>query len=541
MDEEHHPNELRGLSRAELVKRAAVLGLSVPMLESLIASNASALPQRLLQSPRRGGTLRIGLASNFEDFDPQRSPFGNYPFIEQLYNPIVRDHNQPDASKPTPWLGRLEFARDSSYVDVILKPGIRFHKGDPLNSQAVIANINKARDVVKGADTKAAWDPIVKNTKRVNDLVTRVTFKEPSPPEYVTQLFSLLELVSPSLIRGNYKKIRTQADGTGAFRLVSYKQGDEAVMERNPRYFRRGLPYLDRLVFTFFTDPDAQVAALESGGVDMAIDVPPSNLERLKQRFQIIKGAPALCYEFMMSADTGKPFERKAARQAMQFLVNRQRFAKDIMFGAATVAWVHVDPNSIGYDKKYEKMYRYDPAEARRRFQSLGMLNKEPIKIMQLQGIFPNFARLAEMVAGDMNAIGLRAELDPVDITVMAANTWGTNKGNYEAFTSFMGRGNRYPTFLSQGNIQLNAVSNPAFPNDKPPAKYNKGFLELSHALTASEQRKWSLQMTQSIMDESWDIAVAYQRTQYPTVKNFSGFRVTRDEHPILEGAFFTS
>ena len=318
------------------------------------------------------------------------------------------------------------------------------------------------------------------------------------------------------MIRGDYKKVKTQADGTGAFRLASYKQGVEAVLDRNPAYFRRGLPYLDRIIYKFFTDPDAQVAALESGGVDMAIDVPPSNLPRLRRQFQVFQGAPALCYEFMMSADRGKPFERKAARQAMQFLVNRQRFARDIMFGAGEVAWVHVDPKSIGYNPAYARMYRYDPAEAKRRFTALGMLNKKPIKIMQLQGIFPNFARLAEMVAGDMNAIGLAAELDPVDITVMAANTWGTDKGNYEAFTSFMGRGNRYPTFLSQGNIQLNAVSNPAFPDDKPPAKYNEGFLKLSTALKPAQQRKWAQQMTASIMDESWDIAVSVPENAVP-------------------------
>ena len=183
---EHGSGEMGGFSRSELVRRAALLGLSVPALESLLTSGA------LAATPRRGGVLRIGLASNLEDFDPQRSPFGNYPFIENLYNPVVRDHNQPDASKPAPWLGRLRFAPDSSYVDVILKPGIRFHKGDRLNAQAVIANVNKARDTVKGADTKAAWDPIVKNVKRINELTARVTFLQPSPPEYVTQLFSLL-------------------------------------------------------------------------------------------------------------------------------------------------------------------------------------------------------------------------------------------------------------------------------------------------------------------------------------------------------------
>jgi ABC-type transport system substrate-binding protein len=210
------------------------------------------------------------------------------------------------------------------------------------------------------------------------------------------------------------------------------------------------------------------------------------------------------------------------------------------MFGTCTPAYIHVDKNSLGYNPAYATRYPYDPDKAKSMFQQLGMLGKSPIKFMQLQGVLPGWGRLAEMVAGDMQAIGLNVQLDPQDFSVFGENVWGSNKGNYQMLTSFMGRGNRYPTFLSQGNIQLNAVANPAFPGSKPPAKYNEGFLKLSVALTEKAQRKWALQMTESIMDESWDIAVAYQRTQYAMAKNLHGFAVSRDEHPILERMSFS-
>lgn len=534
------------LTRQRALRHAAALGVSAAGAGAFLAAadtvqaSPSAAAVESIVGAKSGGTLKVALAANFEDFDPQRSPFGNYPFIQQLYNPILSDENQPDASKPLPWLGRLKYARDSRYVDITVQPGIKFHDGKPLNAAAVIANLEKARHEVKGADTKAAWDPIIGKLTKIDNLTARLTYKQPTPSAYVTQLFALLGIVSPALIAGNYKALKTKANGTGAFRLASYRQGDKAILKKNPTYFKKGLPYLDGIEFQFFSDPDAQVAALESGGAHMAVDVPPAYLERLRSRFQVKQGAPAICYEVLMSADTGKPFAPKLARQAMQHLVNRQRFCKDIMFGTCTPAYVHVDPKSLGYNPAYATRYPYDPEKAKAMFQQLGMLGKAPIKFMQLQGVLPGWGRLAEMVAGDMQAIGLNVQLDPQDFSVFGENVWGSNKGNYQMLTSFMGRGNRYPTFLSQGNIQLNAVANPAFPGSKPPAKYNEGFLKLSVALTEKAQRKWALQMTEAIMDESWDIAVAYQRTQYAMVKNLQGFVVSRDEHPILERMSFT-
>ena len=55
---------------------------------------------------------------------------------------------------------------------------------------------------------------------------------------------------------------------TGPFILKQWREGKEWILQRNPRYFRQGLPYLDGLVALLFHDPAAGRAAFEQKQLD---------------------------------------------------------------------------------------------------------------------------------------------------------------------------------------------------------------------------------------------------------------------------------
>ena len=61
--------------------------------------------------------------------------------------------------------------------------------------------------------------------------------------------------------------------GTGPFKLVSWKIGDEMKLEPNPNYWRKDadgvqLPYLDKLNFRFFEGGSSRFDALDGGTID---------------------------------------------------------------------------------------------------------------------------------------------------------------------------------------------------------------------------------------------------------------------------------
>ena len=65
--------------------------------------------------------------------------------------------------------------------------------------------------------------------------------------------------------------------GTGAFKFVEWVPGQRIVLERNTEYFRKGIPYLDKLTFEFGQDPTVAVLRLHRGEVDIVGDgIPPA-------------------------------------------------------------------------------------------------------------------------------------------------------------------------------------------------------------------------------------------------------------------------
>src|SRR6266446_565546 len=71
--------------------------------------------------------------------------------------------------------------------------------------------------------------------------------------------------------------LTTHPIGTGPFKFVEYRPGDQLVMERNPDYFLSGLPRLDRVIIRIIPEFTTSVAALESGAVDAPFDRSPKH------------------------------------------------------------------------------------------------------------------------------------------------------------------------------------------------------------------------------------------------------------------------
>ena len=79
--------------------------------------------------------------------------------------------------------------------------------------------------------------------------------------------------------------------GTGPFVLKEWVRGSRTVLERNPNYWDKPKPYLDRLIIRFMPDAAARAAGFEAGDLDLGglSPVPLSDMERFKadNRFAI--------------------------------------------------------------------------------------------------------------------------------------------------------------------------------------------------------------------------------------------------------------
>jgi peptide/nickel transport system substrate-binding protein len=255
--------------------------LSVVMLVGLWAV-PSALAE---EKPRRGGILRVALAGDPPSLDMhQESTFLVTIPMSTVYNTLVvfDPHGYPkiigDLAKS--WT----VSDDSMTWTFTLHQGVKFHDDSDLTS----------------ADIKASWDRIVFPPEGV--VSPRKSFfeaiKSIEAPDPYTVVFRL-HYPSPSFLSmlahpANFiyaKKYLDQdphwykknAMGSGPFKLKQYVHGASLEMERNAKYWKQGLPYMDGIKYYVITDDGARAKAIRSDRADVEFrGFPPAEVDAIK-------------------------------------------------------------------------------------------------------------------------------------------------------------------------------------------------------------------------------------------------------------------
>lgn len=211
--------------------------------------------------------------------------------------------------------------------------------------------------------------------------------------------------------------------GTGPFRLASYEKDARIVLERNPTYFKKGLPKLDRLAFRIIKDPATRLLAYEQGEVDYLPGLPGQHVAPLKGKggttFITSTSGPGggnciMTVSFNLEREaTRNPDLRKAFAMA----VNRARIVEQVLFSQGAVA---AAPISSGIPWAHAvgvlSAYPYDPARAEEALTTAGLAKSAGGMRVKLDMVhFPTFNKYAELMKQDLAKIGIDLVSRPLD------------------------------------------------------------------------------------------------------------------------------
>jgi ABC-type transport system substrate-binding protein len=133
--------------------------------------------------------------------------------------------------------------------------------------------------------------------------------------------------------------------GTGPFKLVSFQQKAEAVLEAHKEYRIPGLPYLDRVILKVISEPGPQTMAVRSGDVDYASQLDEQwvskvlagkeffkvhNLEKEGLGIYTTGGLPFTIFLNNHPEKGNSPFKDERVRQAMDFCLDRAKIASTL-------------------------------------------------------------------------------------------------------------------------------------------------------------------------------------------------------------------
>jgi ABC-type transport system substrate-binding protein len=202
---------------------------------------------------RPGGALRYGVPSSPAHFDiHQSATVANLGAQGPMYDNLVR-RDPRDGRTIIPDLAwKWDVASDGKRYTFHLRRGVQFHDGAELTAEDVKATFARIVSPPKGVVMPRA--PLLSAVGEITALDPyRVEFKlrEPRPQKFMLAAFAsgFNVVVRKKTLDDNEGNLRQVPNypGTGPFRHVSRKKDEVWVLEKNPHYWNKGLPYLDRL------------------------------------------------------------------------------------------------------------------------------------------------------------------------------------------------------------------------------------------------------------------------------------------------------
>lgn len=177
-----------------------------------------------------------------------------------------------------------------------LRPGIKFHDGQPLTAQDVLFSLNFYKEhtdfpflnsYTNYFDTITAPDD--------QTVVLTLTEAIPNLEAQILSLFILPEHIWQAHSEGNAAAQFENLEniGSGPFKMVEYSQNEFVHLAANKEHFLYP-PKIDEVIFQTFANEDALVQALQTGQVDMITEMPNTAYPILRnaQNVQVVNGTP---------------------------------------------------------------------------------------------------------------------------------------------------------------------------------------------------------------------------------------------------------
>jgi len=252
-----------------------------------------------------------------------------------------------------------------------LRPGMKWSDGKPLTSEDVVYTINRGREE-EWLNHSATVANIT--AKAIDPLTVELKSSVPDPKLPVMDVYILPKHIYEKYDKKAIRKYDGQEGvGSGPYTLSEYKKGQFARFEANPNFWRGKQP-LAAVVIRNFNNADAMVAALRSGEIDAASDVPAVAFDRLAsvEGIKTVEGNQGSFNELALNGGDGlkkghpalsDPLVRQAIAHALdkQTIVDRvesgHAAAADTISPSANPAWMPElsDDEKFGFDLEKAK------------------------------------------------------------------------------------------------------------------------------------------------------------------------------------------
>ncbi|MDR2159054.1 MAG: ABC transporter substrate-binding protein [Treponema sp.] len=358
------------------------------------------------ETPLEGGELRFGLTTEPATLDPL-SPANTADGRSILFN-VFEGLVKPDTE------GRFRPAAAESWTQeeggrvytFTLRGGLVFHDGSPVTPEDVKFTLDTA--------ARAGFEGFarIEGVEITGSRNIRIILGEPDP--------EFLPYLTVGIVQKNNTDREKKPVGTGPFMIEEYAAQRFLTLAKNPAYWQKGIPHLDRVTFVFLADSDALLLGLRGESIDGA-GVTGSVVRQLDPaRFDAVPG-PSAAVQLLALNNGVKPFDDIRVRRAVNYGIDIPRIIDTAFYGEGEPSGSPLIPGLVHYyEGALKDPYPFDPAKARSLLAEAGYGNGTAGgNTLSLEITVPSNYTMhvdtAQVVVNQLSAVGIDATIKLVD------------------------------------------------------------------------------------------------------------------------------
>ena len=278
-----------------------------------------------------------------------------------------------------------------------IRKGVRFHNGEIMTPEDIKYSFERVLDQTKKSPQYGNIRAI-KEVKVVDAETVHIITDKPFPLLLERLVYFGIVPKKHVLAVGDQAFGSTAPVGTGPWKFVEWKRDQLIRLEAFDQYWR-GKPPFKQLVFRAIPEYATQYAEVKTGGVDIIREVSADIMPELKAHpATYVSSTPILRVHYVELDMRSAPFDKKAARQAANYAIDKQTIMQKLMAGLATQVATVVQPLAFGFDREV-KPYPYDPKKAKELLTQAGFPNGVDITLHSSSAAWrPVFEALGQML-----------------------------------------------------------------------------------------------------------------------------------------------
>src|SRR4051794_25407034 len=450
-------------------------------------------------------TLRIGLAEDPDILDPTlaRTYVGRIvfaSFCDKLFDIDEKLNIVPQLALSH------QTSADGKEVTIKLRPGVKFHDGEPLDAEA--AKFSIERHMTLPTSFRKPELATVDHVDVVDPLTIKLVLKTPYSPLIAQLTDRAGMMVSPKAAKEAGDKFGLHPVCAGPYKFVERVQQDRIVGEKFADYWNKDNVFIDKVVLLPIVDATVRLANLKSGGLDLIERVLATDIKTVQADPKLkLATAPDLGYlgltiNINNDKNKGPLSQSEKVRQALDLSIDREALNQVVFNGEFTPGNQWVSPTHPYYQKAFPVRGR-DIAKAKALLKEAGITSPVTVDYMIPKGAEN------EAVAQVIQSMAAEAGFDIKIRAVEFATTFKqAQAGEFQIFQiNWSGRidpdGNSYIFMRGKAPQNDGVYSNPEA--DK--------LLEEGRAASNVEERKAIYAKLNKILLDDLPIIYIYHRT----------------------------